>query len=193
MATLWSLIDDAATALTGKAFDPSLIGQSYIDLGAQAQRARTVASRLNAVRSRPPKMPVLLHPTEYLAVTRRGPWIYMSTSFASRLSDPALAFVLAHEMAHHDLDHLSLLYASAGLLGNWQKVELAADREAVELCRRAGFDPHGAIEAMDQSGDEAPEERNAHWSAPIGAHLDRLRRSHPPMRERKAALLRRIG
>jgi Zn-dependent protease with chaperone function len=187
-------LGDTVDAWWGTEFDKKLVGQSYIELGAQADRARAIARRLNAVRHRPPKQPVLLQTTGYLAVTRRGPWVYMASGFAQRLSDDALAFVLAHEMAHHDLDHLTIMYVSAGMLGFRQQIELAADREGLNISRRAGFDPRGALEALASSGDD-PEDAGASripssWPPELRAHLDRFRLSHPPLEQRREALER---
>jgi hypothetical protein len=71
-------------------------------------------------------------------------------------SDDALAFVLAHEMAHnlrHHVERLrghSKLFAELGI-GNaaFQRTELEADRLALRLVCRAGFDPWAAKSALE--------------------------------------------
>src|SRR6476646_8937674 len=123
MRTFRRWLDDLGETLAGREFDANLVGSHYVDLGPQAARARAVAARINAVRTGPPKDAVVLWTTGFAAVTRKGPWIYVSHVFAQRLSDDALAFVLGHEMAHHELGHLSTMYLAAGFLGNWQRME----------------------------------------------------------------------
>ena len=99
--------------------------------------------------------------TSFTAFTAPGRYVYISRRLLERLPhDHALAFVLAHEIAHHDLGHLNLFTGPfarhaarlrAGELAilffrmlqkriyspEW---ELDADRHALELCLRAGFD-----------------------------------------------------
>jgi Zn-dependent protease with chaperone function len=189
MATVQDWLGRIAQVFEGRELDPRLVRGSYVDLGAQADRARAVAARLNAIRKGPPKQPLLLWTTGYLAVTRRGPWVYVSHGFASRLTDDALAFVIGHEMAHHDLGHLSTMYIAAGALGNWQRIELAADRHGLELAVRAGFSRAAALDALDPHwDDEEPADPFADFPPALAEYLNRFRRSHPPVAERRKAL-----
>jgi Zn-dependent protease with chaperone function len=113
----------------------------------------------------------------------------VSHVFTQRLSDDALAFVLAHEMAHHDLGHLSAMYLAAGVLGNWQKMEFAADRQGLALAVRAGYSAAGALEAFDPRWEgEEDADPFADWPPALAVYLNRFRRSHPPMADRRAAL-----
>ena len=189
MRTFRRWLDDLGETLVGREFDANLVGSQYVDLGPQAARARAIAARLNAVRDGPPKDAVVLWTTGFAAVTRKGPWIYVANVFAQRLSDDALAFVLGHEMAHHDFGHLSTMYVAAGFLGNWQQMELAADRRGLELSTRAGFARAGAFEALDPQweGDEGADPFVG-WPPALAAYLNRFRRSHPPVVERRRAL-----
>ncbi|MEQ1505548.1 MAG: M48 family metalloprotease [Myxococcota bacterium] len=190
MPSLRRILDDAADALVGRAFDPHLVGESFVDLGPQAARARAVAARLNAVRDGAPKEPVLLWSTSYLAVTKRGPWVYLSRRFAATLSDDALAFVIGHEVAHHDLGHLSAMYLAAAALGNGQAIEFAADRHGLALALKAGYARDRALEALDPRwDDDEPADPFAHLPPALGAYLNRFRRSHPSIADRRRALL----
>ena len=95
------------------------------------------------------------------AFTAPGRYIYISRRLLERLPhDHALAFVLAHEIAHHDLGHLSLFTGpfsrhAARLRSGELTIlffrilqkriyspewELEADRRALELCVTSGFD-----------------------------------------------------
>lgn len=69
--------------------------------------------------------------------------------------DDQLAFIVAHEMAHNILGHAnqsarqSRFFMQLGLgTGNAKAEEIAADRLAVELMARGGFDPQGAAIAL---------------------------------------------
>lgn len=70
-------------------------------------------------------------------------------------ADNQLAFIVAHEMAHNILGHAnqsarqSRFFVQLGLgAGNAKAEEIAADRLAVELMARGGFDPQGAAMAL---------------------------------------------
>jgi predicted Zn-dependent protease len=167
--------------------------------------------------------------------TLPGRYCYLSRTFIERCaSDAPVAFALAHEIGHHDLDHLKhaeswaasaveraplqlavlLLYQ----LQRWiysRDMELAADEYALELCRKAGFDPRHCLECFDilsrymldhhdldgvYGTDEELElnpqlASNAIDRLSIEARLwvARHRRSHPAIQERRHALLSKIG
>jgi len=76
----------------------------------------------------------------YVAVT--------ATMMRHAREDGALAFVLAHEMAHNLLGHNGGRRAPLALLGGGapRDRELAADRLALTIVRNAGFDP---VDARD--------------------------------------------
>ena len=127
------------------------------------EQARAVAARLQA--DRPPseryevEVPWL---RAFNAFTAPGKYIYFSRRLLERCPDEhTVAFVLGHEIAHHDLGHLRLFQGSfarhaarlqAGALAvlffrylqkrvyspEW---ELAADRRSLDLCIAAGFEP----------------------------------------------------
>lgn len=192
MTVLASWLDRALDRLAGRGFDPRLVGRSVIDTGPLAERAREVARRLNAARTGPPKEPVVLWAGPHAAVTRRGPWIYVSRAFADRLSDDALAFVMGHEMGHHDLGHLALTAVAAARMGQSQRMELLADDYGLMLAHRAGFQVRAALETFAPEL-WAPEERpEPVWPEPMERWLDRFRFSHPSPEVRRAALENRI-
>lgn len=125
-------------------------------------RARVVAERLQAPRPRHERFVVEVPWLKAItAFTAPGRYIYFGRRLLERCPDEATAaFVIAHEMAHHDLGHLSLFRGgfaqraarmNAGMLAilffrmlqkriyspEW---ELAADRRAIDLCLEAGYD-----------------------------------------------------
>lgn len=195
MGLLATVVDEALDRLAGRGFDLRLVRGRVIDAGPLADRARGLARRLNAVRSGRPKEPVVVWSVGpgapghgFAAVTRRGPWIYVADALVKRLSDDGLAFVLAHEMAHHDLGHLTPTLMATSLMGHAQRLELMADAEGLRLMRRAGFDPAGALEALSPELWTPEEEPPEPPSEGLAAWLDRFRRSHPSMRARHDAL-----
>ena len=137
MRSLAQLVDDGLDLLAGRRFDPDLIGGNVIDLGHHRERVTALADRLNAHRSGRPKQAVVLWTSGYSAVTKRGPWVYIARGLVDALSDDAVAFVLAHEMGHHDLRHLSPTVMIAGLLGELL-LDAASDLEGHEAAPDLG-------------------------------------------------------
>jgi hypothetical protein len=146
----------------------------YIEkTGWAPERAERAADRLQ--RDRLPKnrlRVVVFFGSKETAFTAQGPYIFMSRRLLERCrTDAACAWIIAHEIAHHDLDHLArvpdwmLRYAKHR--GAWvfatlaqglahrvygPEREVAADRYAVDLCLRAGYHPvdfMGAFDAME--------------------------------------------
>lgn len=189
MASLHTVLDDLFDALAGRGFDDALVRDKAIDTGPCARRARALAARLNRARDGKPKEPVVVWSPDYSAITKRGPWVYVARGFAEALSDDALAFVLAHEMAHHDLGHLSPPLVVAGLLGESPRMELHADRQAVRTAIAAGFDPRGALEALSDALWDAEPVDAPPWPRTLQGWVDRYRTTHPPLDVRRAALL----
>jgi predicted Zn-dependent protease len=197
--------------------------------------ARTMAA-LNAARA--PLVPMVAEviwlspPT---AFTLPGPYIYVTRRFIERCrSDDPVAFALAHEIAHHDLGHLkraerwidsTFAYIPAALavlvvekMTGWlysRDNELAADAYALDLCRKAGFDPKRCLQCFDilawylldnhdldsvYGTDEeiAPDpDRAVNPISRICIELRlwraRHRSSHPSIHERRRILLGRIA
>src|SRR5262245_47863284 len=125
------------------------------------------AARLNAVRAPAPAMvPVVFWFRLTWAFTCAGAYVYITRRLLERLRhEDAVAFVLAHEMAHHDLRHIAPrgALAKAGLPGvvagtliraaeNWARseaLERAADDHAIVLCEKAGYDRERCLLAFD--------------------------------------------
>jgi predicted Zn-dependent protease len=143
-----------------------------------------------------------------------GGFIFIARSLVQLCdrNEDALAFVLAHEMAHvirrHAIERLlkqkvvnALAQASPsrGALASWirqvgfrgleraysQDEEFEADELGVLLMRAAGFDPAGAIRMLQCLGelDRRPD--------PLG--LNRYLSTHPPIDERVHRLRRRLA
>jgi predicted Zn-dependent protease len=130
---------------------------------------RRVDARLQA--NRPPEErfeSVILWIPELNAFTMPGRHLYLSRRLVERVhDDDALAFIVAHEIAHHDLGHLpdaeewgremdSLGSALAGPFTFLLQRRLAgaeresdADTHGLNLCLAAGYDPHRCLRAFD--------------------------------------------
>ena len=97
-----------------------------------------------------------------------GREVALSTALLSEVGDDhALAFIIAHEMAHVIRGHDA---------PGWE-AELEADADALVLMRNAGFDVNNAV---------------AGWEAGVEAHRDSQRESatHPPVAVRLRGLRR---
>lgn len=96
------------------------------------------------------------------AFTAPGRTIYLSRRLLERLpTDDAAAFVVAHELAHHQLGHVpraagpwrSMTVAAVRLLGRWihgAQHERDADLRAIELCVAAGYAPAACVVALER-------------------------------------------
>ncbi len=126
-------------------------------------RVRAVADQLQHDRAPGHRfVPVVPWIDEFTAFTAPGRYVYFGRRLLERCPhEDSVAFVIAHEIAHHDLGHLDLFSGGfarraarldAGVLAimffrmlqkriyspEW---ELAADRHAIDLCLRAGYAP----------------------------------------------------
>ena len=125
------------------------------------ERIARVMARLNAARQDgEPKEAVILWLPRSTAFTFVGRYVYISRRLYERLpSDESVAFILAHEVAHHDCGHLDLYQG----LSSWlprsaatsylavltallersmysAEKEAQADLYAIQLCLDAGYD-----------------------------------------------------
>jgi predicted Zn-dependent protease len=128
------------------------------------------AERLNRERTpAEPLMPVVLWISSLTAFTGPGRYLYVSRGLLHRACwEEAIAFTLAHEMAHHDLGHtrifrgkLELVRHLPGVFGaafaltmadRWlhgPENETAADSRALDLCLAAGYDGSRCLELFD--------------------------------------------
>jgi len=190
------------------------------------------AARLNQVRPpAAPLEPVILWMTSPIAFTAPGRYIYYSRGLLHMASrEEAVAFTLAHEMAHHDLGHTRffrgrlaplrhlpgalLLAALQSLADHWLssvESEAAADARALDLCQAAGYDVSRCVQifdvleayALDYHATDAvfgPEDKlklhpdGLHgWSTAARSWVWNHSHSHPPIRNRKEALLARLN
>lgn len=142
------------------------------------ERVGRVMARLNAARvNRPPLTAEILWVRELTAFTAPGPYVYISRRLLEKLpSDEALAFIFAHEAAHHDLGHTALIagwtewlprfvtreslgrvaaVVAAGLLRTFEdrvygpEREAAADLRAVDLCLAAEYRGGTCLQAFE--------------------------------------------
>ena len=170
-----------------------------------------------------------------VAFTFAGPYVYISRRLIERCaSDAPVAFALAHEIGHHDLGHLDradrwmaagalshapsfLAYAAVEIWSKWlysHKNELAADAYALDLCKKAGFNPYQCLKCFDilawysldhndfdgvyGQDEELELDPNRATGAIDRAYIDarlwwaRHRRSHPSIHERRQVLLARL-
>jgi hypothetical protein len=133
-----------------------------------------VAARLQ--QNRPPdtrREVVVVWLSEMTAFTAPGRYIYISGRLLEYCpGDGALAFVIAHELAHHDLHHLRFFPRwIRGLAGNVVSAvgtfvvraierrfygperECRADRHGLTLCLAAGFQAGDCLRLFDQLED----------------------------------------
>lgn len=109
------------------------------------------------------------------AFTAPGRYIYISRRIVERgVADESMAFLIAHEVAHHDLGHLTQfagwadriprvgpapLVAAAFRLAERHaygpEQELAADSRAMEYCLQAGLDGRRCLHLFDVLQAEA--------------------------------------
>jgi len=134
------------------------------------ERLDRVMTRLNAVR--PDGIPLVAHCLRipaFTAFTVPGRNLYIARQLLERLpTDECAAFVLGHEVAHHDLQHLEIFHSwldvlPKGTLGLvvgsllWKvshrlygpERESQADQYAVELCLDAGFNGELCLQTFD--------------------------------------------
>ena len=156
-------------------FDEWLRGQLVEAYGMEREtwavdQVRRVIDKINSVRNREPQFTVeVLWLREMTAFTAPGRFIYISRRLLERLPhDDAAAMVLAHEAAHHDLDHLADFAGWTRRLprtaGSWlvarlfrtierrvysREHEFEADRYGLRLCRQANFDGLKCLELFD--------------------------------------------
>ena len=151
------------------------------------------------------------------AFTLSGHCLYLTRQLYDRCrSDEEIAFVLAHEVAHHDLGHVTalvdhpILDLVLGMLRNqfrrYEK-ECEADLHALRLCERAGYDRSKCLGffdtllgvALDRGATVAAygtEERlrvefegGAGWLDRLRLWVEKRAAGYPSIQERKRRLL----
>lgn len=134
------------------------------------ERAARVADRLQEDRPLDARLRVIVFfGNKETAFTTQGPFVFLSRRLLERCrTDAACAWIIAHEIAHHDLGHVGLvpdwMLRYVKRHGAWIAAALAqsvahrilgpereaeADRHAVDLCLRARYHPHDFLEALD--------------------------------------------
>lgn len=109
------------------------------------------------------------------------------------MTDATTAFALAHEMAHHDLGHLSTGRGIAHALLITRSAEEDADDAAFDHCRRAGYDAEDVLRLFDILSMWAQDygaTDDAFYDAAGVGFWGKLQR-HPPALQRKERLRRR--
>lgn len=192
------------------------------------ERVERVAARLQGDRVPEARLvPIVLWIRLFTAFTAPGRYIYVSRRLLERCAeDESAAFLVAHEMAHHDLGHLSVpdwlpeglrerggrivasLYASIAHRLHGPERECAADRRALDLCLRAGYDGMKCLEIFGvleryaaevgdedmihgpDSGSDDELSPNATWSTRARIWLWQRSRGYLPIRDRRVALVK---
>lgn len=137
-----------------------------------------VMTRVNDVLPRSIRLtPVVLWLRPLTAFTAPGRYVYVSRRLLERpLSDDALAMMLAHEAAHHELGHVKLFrgwlrHLPRGLPGSvvaaayrqaerrvyGPEREVAADVRGLELCVSAGYEGRQCLRLFDILAADAEE------------------------------------
>lgn len=167
-------VRDRARTVVDALTDPrtaheQLTDEFVVDATWAQERAEAVTARLNAVRSGPPLETFVLWASGLQAFTLPGHRLYLTRELMEQLpGEGAVAFVIGHEMAHHDLGHLSVDPAVAHRLPDvplaldvalvakhalmvWARPEweLQADAEGARLARAAGWALDDCLAALD--------------------------------------------
>jgi hypothetical protein len=143
----------------------------YIETEGRApERAARVAERLQRDRAPADRLRVVVFfGSKETAFTVEGPHVFISRRLLERCrTDAACAWIIAHEIAHHDLGHVARVpdwmvryvrHRGAWVAATLAQViahrllgperEAAADLHAVDLCLRAGHHPHDFLGAFD--------------------------------------------
>lgn len=174
--------------------------------GWAVERVERVTAALQSSRPSGSRMETLVVWMEdYTAFTAPGDAIYLSRRLLEVLpSDAAVAFVIAHERAHHALGHVPNFDLSLGassvrlgltILGRWvhsTRHERDADLFAIEQCVAAGYDAAESIEALECLEKIALD--YGHVDAVVNDAEARARaRSHPPLRGRIEEVKRHVA
>jgi hypothetical protein len=130
-----------------------------------------IAARLQSERAPEDRREVIIVAiSDMTAFTVPGRYIYVTGRLIEYCpGEGALAFVIAHELAHHDLEHMRyfprwfrevgahwinemIFLAVHGMRRMFlnPEREAAADRRGMDLCRHAGYSPSECLQLFDQ-------------------------------------------
>ena len=133
-------------------------------------RMQRVAQQLQSERAAANRfIPEILWVDQMTAFAAPGRYLYITRELLQRLTtDDSAAFVLAHEIAHHDLGHLALFRGKRSLLRSLPgssalaaalllaehllfspEHETEADEYALQLCLEAGYSGPKCMEVFD--------------------------------------------
>ena len=185
-----------------------------------------IAARLQSTRPATERLDVtVVWLSEMTAFTAPGRYIYVTGRLMEYCpGEASLAFTLAHEVAHHDLGHLQyfprwvrdvadhwtteiiflLVHGVQRFLYSPER-ECAADRHALDLCIRAGYDPQDCLHLFTQLEDrlldlgdfagvygpsDSDEElvRDASFMTKLQIWVGQRARGYMPVRDRRRAL-----
>jgi len=145
-----------------------------VDDGESVARAQRIAEAIQKGRPSWDRRTILVVDAgEVTAFAAPGAYIYLSQALIDACSDDALAFVIGHEIAHHDLGHLSALhdrvvqlpfvrgasFVLARIYGVLERLlhspenECDADRVGLALALRAGFHGPGCLTTFTHLGE----------------------------------------
>jgi Zn-dependent protease with chaperone function len=132
------------------------------------ESVQQIAARLNQVRESNRELkPVVIWIPQPIAFIIPGHYLYISRELLQNIISPnAIAFLIAHEMAHHDLGHVRISEYSwiknlSGEvhLGVWLQIiknkfaslehESQADKYGLDLCLAAGYDGERCLELFN--------------------------------------------
>jgi predicted Zn-dependent protease len=157
-------VESVAEWMHGRLVDAYVLEES----GWAYERAERVAARLQAGVPVEDRMRVVVLWIPEVTAFTFGRHVYLSRRLVERVTaDDPVAFVVAHELAHHALDHVGSRerwvdrfasipgsFAAAAILDamRWRygpEEELAADAYALRLCADAGYDLRECLRALD--------------------------------------------
>jgi len=116
----------------------------------------------------------------YTAFTAPGEFVFFSRKlFQDCPTEEMVAFVIAHEIAHHELGHLDVFpeFVAEGIAANISMIravmhrilearlygpeqEIEADKAAIELCYLSGYDPFKCLKLFDRLEKTAMDNRD---------------------------------
>ena len=194
-------------------------------------RIARVSERLHAAAPHHPFLKTVIPwMSERNAFTAPGEYIYFTRGLMERCpKEEHVAFVLGHEMAHHHLNHVALFDGWMGKLAELPAAEIVplvfsvlerrvygpereceADRYAINLCWRAGYDAaiclelfdileHLALDAGDMDIVHGPDadsddelDPNADWKTKTRIWWWQRTRGYLPIRDRRQRLVNHL-
>lgn len=184
--------------------------------GWPAETVVRVTKALQSVRTEKDEFEVVVYwASSVSAFTMPGHHIFFSRRLLERCrNDSMVAFVIAHEISHHDLGHLDQFpswvkplakFRSGRFLREVAKTierilhgperECEADRHALQLCHLAGYDLTECLKVFDVLASHQLDMRNLHLTFGTDTELDEKLSPNPRTltKVRNWAWTRRVG